>query len=253
LSWHVSVEGTLPVGAKVTWLGSRIGTSIVITVALLALLSSFISGPLVGASKNNSSTVATITASTRTRTHIVITTSTTTAVVTWGTGTWSTDGAGYSITFNPGYWLCTDVSVTFTGPLLESGLYGDTLQFQYFQYNPSYPSLLYPIFTDPSLTVTSDTITYWISYSEYAQVNFAYSPNIAVKVVDVTPKPNGYIPGLLFMQLTNVTPESSVYCPYDSPVPAPEFPAATAEWVAIMASVLLALAFLRVHNRARTR
>jgi len=103
------------------------------------------------------------------------------------------------------------------------------------------------------LTVTSDTINYWISYSEYANVNFAYSPNIAVKVVDVTPKPNGYIPGLLFMQLTNVTPESSVYCPYDPPAPAPEFPAASAEWVAIMASLLLALAFLRVHHRARTR
>lgn len=232
----------------------RIGTSIVVTIALLALLSSIISGPLVGASKNNSSTLATmITASTRTRTHIVTVTSTTTTVGTWGTGTWTISDAGYSITFSPDYWLCTDVSVTFTGPLVESGLYGDTLQFQYFQYNPSYPSLLYPIFTDPSLTVTSDTINYWISYSEYANVNFAYSPNIAVKVVDVTPKPNGYIPGLLLMQLTNVSPESSVYCPYDSPVPAPEFPAAAAEWVAIMASVLLALAFLRVHKRARTR
>jgi hypothetical protein len=174
-------------------------------------------------------------------------------VDTWGTGTWSTSGAGYSINFSPAYWLCTDVSVTFTGPLLESGLYGDTLQFEYFQYNPSYPSLLYPIFTDPSLTVTSDTINYWISYSEYAQVNFAYSPNIAVKVVDVTPKPNGYIPGLLLMQLTNVTPESSLYCPYDPPVPAPEFQATSAEWIVTMASVLMALAFLRAHNRARTR
>jgi hypothetical protein len=104
-------------------------------------------------------------------------------------------GADYSISFSPSYWLCTDVQVTLTGPLVESGLYGDTLQFQYFQYSPSYPSVLKPIFTDPGLTVTSDTVNYWINYNEYAPVNFAYTPNIAVKVVDLTPKSNGYVPG----------------------------------------------------------
>jgi hypothetical protein len=130
-------------------------------------------------------------------------------------------------------------------------LYGDTLQFQYFQYNPTYPSVLYPIFSDPSLTVTSDTVNYWVSYGEYAQVNFAYMPNIAVKVVDVTPKSNGYVPGLIFMELTNITPESNLYCPYESPVAAPEFPAASIEWLMIMASVLLALVFLRVHKPYR--
>ena len=134
---------------------------------------------------------------------------------------------------------------------MESGFYGDTLQFQYFQYNPTYPSVLYPIFTDPSLTVTSDTVNYWIGYSEYAQVNFAYQPNIAVKVVDVTPKPNGYTPGLIFMELTNVTPESGPYCPYDSPAAAPEFPAGSSEWIVVMTSVALVLAFLRVQRWRR--
>jgi len=132
-------------------------------------------------------------------------------------------------------------------------LYGDTLQFQYYQYSPSYPSVLYPIFTDPGLTVTSDSVNYWINYGEYAPVNFAYMPNIAVKVVDVTPKSNGYAPGLLFMELTNITPEASQSCGFDSPppppAPIPEFPVA---WVMIMASVILGLAFLQVNKHHRT-
>ena len=179
----------------------------------------------------------------------VTTTSTTTSVATLEASTSSS--GGYSITFSPTFWLCTDVSVTFTGPLVESGFYGDTLQFQYFQYNPSYPSILYPIFTDPSLTVTSDTVNYWISYSEYAQANFAYLPNVAVKVVDVTPKSNGYIPGLIFMELTNVTPESGPYCPYDSPAAAPEFVAAPVEWLVVMISIAMALVFFRVYKTRR--
>ena len=134
---------------------------------------------------------------------------------------------------------------------MESGFYGDTLQFQYFQYNPTYPSVLYPIFTDPSLTVTGDTVNYWISYGEYAQVNFAYLPNVAVKVVDVTPKSNGYIPGLIFMELTNVTPESGPYCPYDSPVAAAEFVAAPVEWLVVMISIAMALLFFRVYKPRR--
>jgi hypothetical protein len=145
------------------------------------------------------------------------------------------------------------VLVAFTGPLVESGLYGDMLQFQYFQYDQNYPSLLYPIFTDSDLTVTSDTVSYWINYNEYSQVNFAYQPNIAVKVVDVTPKSNGYMPGLIFMQLTNITPEGSQSCPYDvvvsPPTPTPEF---QAEWLMIMASLILGLAFLRAHKHNRT-
>jgi len=152
--------------------------------------------------------------------------------------------AGFSIDFNPLYWPCTDVYVTFTGPLVESGFYGDTLQFQYFQYNTNYPSLLNPIFTDSGFTVTSDTVTYWISYNEYAQFNFAYQPNIAVKVVDVTTKPNGYTPGLIFMQLTNVTPLSGQACIYEVPPTAtPEF---HADWAMIMASIILGLLLLRV-------
>ena len=126
---------------------------------------------------------------------------------------------------------------------MESGLYGDMLEFQYFQYNPSYPSLLYPIFTDPGLTVTSDTVNYWIGSGEYAAVNFAYLPNIAVKVVDVTPKSNGYIPGLIFLDLTNITPEGAQSCL--PPAPAPEF---QAEWLTIVAAMVLGLAFLRVHK-----
>jgi hypothetical protein len=171
-------------------------------------------------------------------------TSTTTAA-TLQTSTSSTDSAdpAYSISFSPTYWFCTPVSVTFTGPLVESGYYGDTLQFQYYQYDPSYPSVLYPIFTDSSLTVTSDRVNYWIGYSEYAPVNFAYLPNIAVKVVDVTPKSNGYAPGLIFMQLTNVTPEAGQYC--QPPTPAPEF---QTESFVIVTALVFALLFLRTRR-----
>jgi hypothetical protein len=137
------------------------------------------------------------------------------------------------------------VLVTFTGPLEESGLYGDTLQFQYFQYNPSYPSVLYPIFTDPDLTVTSDTVSYWINSNEYAQANFAYLPNIAVKVIDVTLKSNGYAPGLIFMELTNINPEGSQYCQYDSPMSVPEF---QTQWLMVVASMVLGLLLVRVHK-----
>ena len=184
----------------------------------------------------------------------VTVTSTTTAGETTGISTWthywnrhsaSSSNADYSITFSPTYWLCTDVSVTFTGPLVESGFYGDTLQFQYFQYNPSSPSVLNLIFTDPSLTVTSDTVNYWINYNEYASANFEYMPNIAVKVVDVTPKSNGYTPGQIFFQLTNIIPEGSQSCQIDAPIPTPEF---QADWIMIMVSLALGLVFLRAHN-----
>jgi hypothetical protein len=132
----------------------------------------------------------------------------------------------------------------FTGPLVESGFYGDTLQFQYFQYDPSYPSVLVPIFTDQGLTVTSDTVNYWIGAGEYSPVNFASLPDIAVKVVDVTTKPNGYVPGLIFMELTNITPEGAQNCL--PPVPTPEF---QVQWLVIMASIVLSLVLLRVHKR----
>ena len=169
--------------------------------------------------------------------------STATTVTTLQPSTLTSDSVDYSIGFNPVYWPCTDVSVTFTGPLVESGLFGDTLQFQYFQYSPNYPSLLNPIFTDSGLTVTSDTVTYWISYNEYAQLNFAYQPNVAVKVVDMTTKPNGYTPGMIFMQLTNITPLSGQACLYDAPpIATPEF---QADWVTIMASIIVGLLLLR--------
>jgi len=135
--------------------------------------------------------------------------------------------------------------VTFTGPLVETGHYGDTLQFQYFQYDPGSSSQLQPIFTDPGFTVTSDTITYWIHYPEYRPVNFAYQPYIAVKVVDVTTKSNGYTPGLIFMQLTNIMPESYQSCQPDAPVNAPEF---HAEWLAAITSLAVSLAFLQLHT-----
>ena len=138
--------------------------------------------------------------------------------------------------------------MTFTGPLVESGYYGDTLQFQYFQYNPSYPSVLLPIFTDSGLTVTSDTVSYWIGASEYAQVNFAYQPNVAVKVIDLTPKSNGYPPGLILLDLTNVTPEGLQYCPYPypAPYPAPEF---QVQWLVIVASIMLSLVVVKIRTR----
>jgi hypothetical protein len=165
----------------------------------------------------------------------------------------SPSSGDYSISFSPAYWLCTDVSVTFTGPLVESELYGDTLQFQYFQYSPSYPSVLYPIFTDPGLTVTSDTVNYWINYNEYVPVNFAYMPNIAVKVVDVTPKSNGYAPGLIFLELTNITPEGGQSCGFNFPTPPPSpVPEFQAAWLMIMASVVLGLVFLQVHKHYRS-
>ena len=106
--------------------------------------------------------------------------------------------------------------------------------------------MLNPIFTDPGLTVTSDTVNYWISSNEYAPVNFAYMPNIAVKVIDVTTKPNGYTPGLIFMQLTNINPEGYQYCQIAPPAPIPEF---QADWMIIMVSVGLGLVFLRTHKR----
>jgi hypothetical protein len=152
----------------------------------------------------------------------------------------------YSISFSPPYWLCTNVYVTFTGPLVESGLLGDTLQFQYFQYDPNVPSALNPIFTDTGLTVTGDTVSYSIGYQEYAPANFVYMPYIAVKVFDVTPRPNGYAPGLIFMQLTNISPESYQSCQIDSSTAAPEF---QAQWFVVMISLAASLLFLRAHKR----
>ena len=174
--------------------------------------------------------------------------STTTTMATLATST-STSDPAYSISFGPAYWLCTNVFVTFTGPLVESGYYGDTLQFQYYQYASNYPSVLTPIFTDSGLTVTSDTVSYWVNYNEYAPVNFAYMPNLAVKVVDITPKSNGYTPGLIFMQLTSIAPEGAQYCQYDAPTPTPEF---QAQWLVIMPTVVLSLLLLRAHKHSRS-
>jgi len=179
----------------------------------------------------------------------VTVTSTTTSQVALASTTSVIDGAGYSISFSPQYWFCNGVSVTFTGPLVESGLYGDTLQFEYFQYDPTYPSVLIPIFTDSGLTVTSDTVNYWINPIEYSQLNFAYQPNLAVKVLDLTPQSNGYVPGLLYMQLTNIMPQGAQYCQLDSPpIPAPEFPTTLPELLLIIISIGLSLAFVRVHK-----
>ena len=210
----------------------------------------------------SSSTNSSMTSSTSSVTYVtsfqsssntLISSSTTSSATTYSS---STDPA-YSISFSPPYWLCTPVSVTFTGPLVESGYYGDTLQFQYFQYNPTYPSVLLPIFTDSGLTVTSDTVSYWIGTGEYAQANFSYQPNVAVKVIDLTPKSNGYPPGLIFLGLTNVTPEGLQYCPYPypsypyaAPYPAPEF---QVQWLVIIASIVLSLGVLRLGKRQRHR
>jgi hypothetical protein len=150
--------------------------------------------------------------------------------------------SGYSISFSPPYWFCTDSYVTFTGPLLESGYFGDALQFQYYQYDPNLPSALNLIFTDAPLTVTSDSVSYWIHYPEYAPVNFAYMPYIAVRVVDITPKSNGNIPGLIFMQLTNISPESFQSCQVDSPISTPEF---QLQWVVVMISLAAGLLFVK--------
>jgi hypothetical protein len=150
--------------------------------------------------------------------------------------------SAYSISFSPPYWFCTDSYVTFTGPLLESGYYGDTLQFQYYQYDPNLPSALNLIFTDAPLTVTSDSVSYWIHYPEYAPVNFAYMPYVAVKVVDLTPKSNGNIPGLIFMQLTNISPESFQSCQVDSPISTPEF---QLQWFVIVISLAAGLLFIK--------
>jgi hypothetical protein len=177
---------------------------------------------------------------------VTVTVTSTASTATAWSRTWrsSTDYGGYSISFSPQYWFCSDVSVTFTGPLVESGHYGDILQFQYLQYNPTYPSVLNPIFTDAGLTVTSDTVNYWINANEYAQVNFAYQPNIAVKVLDLTPKSNGYTPGLIFMDLTNITPQGLQYCTYSAP--APEF---QVQWFVIVASIVLSLVVLRIRKQ----
>jgi hypothetical protein len=106
--------------------------------------------------------------------------------------------------------------------------------------------MLNPIFTDPGLTVTSDTVSYWIHYYEYAAVNFAYMPNVAVKVVDVTPKSDGYAPGLIFMELTNIAPEAYQSCQIGPSTPIPEF---QAQWFLIMVSLALGSVFLQAHKR----
>ena len=158
--------------------------------------------------------------------------------------------SGYSISFSPPYWFCTDSYVTFTGPLLESGYYGDTLQFQYYQYDPNLPSALNLIFTDAPLTVTSDSVSYWIHYPEYAPVNFAYMPYIAVRVVDITPKSNGNIPGQIFLQLTNISPESFQSCEVDSPISTPEF---QLQWVVVMISLATGLLFVKTRFSSERR
>lgn len=84
-----------------------------------------------------------------------------------------------------------------------------------------------------------------MGYNEYAPVNFVYMPYIAVKVVDITPKPNGYIPGLILMQLTGITPEGAQSCQLGPPVNTPEFPA---ESVMIIGSVALGLLLLRIRK-----
>jgi len=189
----------------------------------------------------SSSTSATSSSSSSISTYNSLVTVTTTS-----TTTSTSSSAGYSINFSSDYWFCTPISVSFTGPLVESGYYGDTLQFQYYQYNPSYPSVLTPIFTDSGLTVTSDTVNYWIGAGEYAPVNFAYQPNLAVKVVDVTPKSNGAPPGLLYMQLTNINPATGPNCAYDPSIPTPEF---QFQWLMILTTLILGLVFLRVHKQ----
>lgn len=200
-------------------------------------------------SRTSTTTESTTLATTSNDSVTVTVTSTTTSQVAIATTTWVTDNAAYSISFSPQYWFCNGISVTFTGPLIESGLYGDTLQFEYFQYNPTYPSVLVPLFTDSGLTVTSDTVNYWITPAEYTQTNFEYLPNLAVKVIDLTPGSNGYAPGLIFMQLTEITPQGGQYCQYDSaPIPAPEFPTTGSELLLILASMGLSLAFLRVRR-----
>ena len=182
--------------------------------------------------------------STSSDTVVVTVTSTDTAITSTAISSWN--DPAYSISFSPPYWFCSDVSVTFTGPLLQSGYYGDTLQFQYYQYNPSYPSVLTPIFSDNDLTVTSDTVSYWVGFGEYAQVNFAYQPYVAIKVIDLTPTSNGYPPGLIFFQLTNITPQSLQYCTNFDPNPVPEF---QLQWLVIVASIILSLGFLTIRKR----
>jgi hypothetical protein len=143
------------------------------------------------------------------------------------------------------------VLVTFTGPLVESGYYGDVLQFQYYQYNSVYPSEQTLVFVDGPLTVTSDTVSYWISYTEYASAVFFYQPFIAVKVVDITPKSNGSPPGLIFMQLTSISPESYQECGIDAVVTSTSVPEFQADWLVITIVLAVALAFLRIHKSAR--
>ncbi len=156
--------------------------------------------------------------------------------------------SSYSISFSPPYWFCTDSYVTFTGPLMKSGYYGDTLQFQYYQYDPTLPSAQNLIFIDGPLTVTSDTVSYWIRYPEYAPVNFAYMPYIAVKVIDLTPKSNGNVPGLIFMQLTTLTPQGAQSCPDPSSINTPEF---QFQWLAIVAPIAICSLLIQGHSARR--
>ena len=90
----------------------------------------------------------------------------------------------YIISFMPEIWICGQtVTVTFTGPLVESGRGGDQIEFDYYQYSPTNQS---HAFTDYERALTSDTITYQIDASEWGSLTFYYMNHLYVTVTDTT-------------------------------------------------------------------
>jgi hypothetical protein len=68
-----------------------------------------------------------------------------------------------------------------------------------------------------------------------------------VKVVDTTPLPNGYARGLIFLQLTSITPENYQQCGNSAVTTSTSVPEFQADWLVIMIVMAVALAFIHVH------
>jgi len=206
--WSYSYDGQI-------WCNSISGTSGDINTAPPVISSSTITTtitvPTTTATTSTSISVS-VTSSIKTVNTTVTSTSstTTTAGITTGTSTTTTPGA-YSIVFSTNSWLCGQtIQVSFTGPLQEEGHGGHQIEFVYYQYAPSTPNQLIPIFTDggpgqpPLYASTDDTLTYQIQASEWSSVNFNIAPDIYVVVEDLT-VPNNNSPIALLSKATGAT------------------------------------------------
>jgi hypothetical protein len=84
---------------------------------------------------------------------------------------------------------------------------GHPIQFVYYQYSPSNPSGLSPLWTDTQYATGSGSISYTIDGSEWSGFNFASLPYIYVTVQDIdVPTNNPYI--ILYSAPTSIEPFS---------------------------------------------